>query len=286
MTTLASRATAPATPRATSRVPGAAASAGATPAAPVVRPRIPLHRIVAVEARKSLDTRSGFWLLASIGITAVLATGAVLLWAPREELTFDAFAAAIGVPMSILLPIVAILSVTSEWSQRSGLTTFTLVPHRGRTLLAKGIVAVGIGVASMLVAMAVGAVGNIVGSAIAGVPTVWDDSVLALAHIVLANVLGLLVGFMLGVVIRNSPGAIVGYFVYSFVLPTLAMLLATSQQWFRDLQPWVDFNFTQTALFDGSLTGEQWANLGVTGAIWLLAPLTVGTRMLLRSEVK
>ena len=51
------------------------------------------------------------------------------------------------------------------------------------------------------------------------------------------------------------------YFVYSLVLPTLAGLLAASQEWFRDLQPWVDFNFAQGALFDGDMTGEQWANL-------------------------
>ena len=89
----------------------------------------------------------------------------------------------------------------------------------------------------MFVAMAI-AVGNIAGSAIAGVDTVWDDSLLHLAHIVLANTLGLLVGFMLGVLIRNSAGAIVAYFVYAFVLPTLSMLLAGGQQWFRDLQPW------------------------------------------------
>jgi ABC-2 type transport system permease protein len=264
----------------------------ATRAAGVVRrpataPRpIPLSRIVAVELRKSFDTRSGFWLLASIGITAVLATGAVLLWAPDSELTYDTFAAAIGFPMSVLLPIVAILSVTSEWSQRSGLTTFTLVPHRHRVVLAKAIVAVSIGVVSMLVAMAIGAVGNIAGSAIAGVDTVWDDSLLHLAGIVLANGLGLLVGFMLGVLIRNSAGAIVAYFVYAFVLPTLSMLLAGGQQWFRDLQPWVDFNYAQGALFNGTLTGEQWANLGVTSVIWLLAPLTVGIWMVLRSEVK
>ena len=41
--------------------------------------------------------------------------------------------------MTIILPMIAILSVTSEWSQRSGLTTFTLVPHRGRVILAKAI---------------------------------------------------------------------------------------------------------------------------------------------------
>ena len=276
MTTLVPAHEAPAASRATDAV-----------RRPAFAPRpIPLSRIVAVELRKSFDTRSGFWLLASIAITAALATGAVVLWAPDSELTYDTFAAAIGFPMSVLLPVVAILSVTSEWSQRSGLTTFTLVPHRHRVVLAKAIVAVSIGVVSMFVAMAIGAVGNIAGSAIAGVDTVWDDSLLHLAHIVLANTLGLLVGFMLGVLIRNSAGAIVAYFVYAFVLPTLSMLLADGQQWFRDLQPWVDFNYAQTALFNGTLTGEQWANLGVTSVIWLLVPLAVGVAMVLRSEVE
>ena len=41
--------------------------------------------------------------------------------------------------MVIILPLIAILAVTSEWSQRTGLTTFTLVPHRGRIIAAKAI---------------------------------------------------------------------------------------------------------------------------------------------------
>ena len=247
---------------------------------------IPFSRVVAVEARKTFDTRSGFWLLTSIGITATLATIAVLLWAPDSELTYDTFAAAIGFPMAVILPMVAILAVTSEWSQRSGLTTFTLVPHRDRVVRAKAVVAVGIGVVSMLVAMIIGAVGNIVGSTIAGVDTVWDDGPMHLSTIVLGNVLGLLVGFMLGVLIRNSAGAIVTYFVWSFVLPPLAALLATSQGWFRDLQPWVDFNYAQGFLFNGGVTAEQWAQVGVTSLVWLVVPLAIGLRMVLRSEVK
>ena len=253
------------------------------PAAPR---RLPLARLVAVEARKSFDTRSGFWLLTSIGVTALLATVAVVLWAPDSELTYDTFAAAIGFPMAVILPMVAILSVTSEWSQRSGLTTFTLVPHRGRVVAAKAIVAVSIAVVSMAVAMVIGALGNIVGSTIAGVDTVWDDGPMHLSTIVLGNVLGLLMGFMLGVLIRNSPGAIVTYFVWSFVLPTLAALLAASQGWFRDLQPWVDFNYAQGFLFNGGVTGEQWAQVGVTSLVWLVVPLAIGLRMVLRSEVK
>ena len=52
-----------------------------------------------------------------------------------------------AIPMSVILPIIAALSVTAEWSQRSGLTTFTLAPHRGRVLLAKAAAAVLLAVA-------------------------------------------------------------------------------------------------------------------------------------------
>jgi ABC-2 type transport system permease protein len=254
---------------------------------PVSAPRpIPMSRIVAVELRKSFDTRSGFWLLASIGITAVLATGAVLLWAPDSELTYDTFAAAIGFPMSVLLPVVAILSVTSEWSQRSGLTTFTLVPHRGRVIGAKALATLAVAVVSMFVAFAVGAVGNLVGSAIAGVDTVWDLSLLQFALIILANALGMLAGFMLGIVLRNSPAAIVGYFAITFILPALFMVLANAQAWFKDTWPWVDFNYAQGALFEGDLSAAEWAHLGVTGLVWLVIPLAVGLKMIARSEVK
>ena len=76
------------------------------------------------------------------------------------------------------------------------------------------------------------------------------------------------------------------YFVYSFLLPTLSLLLATSQDWFRDLQPWVDFSYAQSALFEGALTAQQWAHLGVTGTIWLVIPLAVGLGFVMRVEVK
>lgn len=254
-------------------------------ARPEPRP-IPFTRLLSVELRKCFDTRAGFWLMASIGIAALLATGAVLLWAPDSELTYSTFATAIGFPMAIILPMVAVLSVTSEWSQRSGLTTFTLVPHRSRAIAAKFGVTVGISVVSMLIAMAIGAVGTVVGSAILGIDPVWDAGFVDLANIVLAQVLGMLVGFMLGVVIRNSSAAIVAYFVYSFALTAITEVLAATQDWFANLQPWVDFNYAQGALFNGSLDAEQWANLAVTGVVWLVAPMAFGLWSLMRSEVK
>jgi hypothetical protein len=248
--------------------------------------RIPLQRIVSVELRKSFDTRAGFWLLASIGIASVLATAAVIAFATRDQLTFHVFTQAIGFPMAVILPMIAALSVTGEWSQRSGLTTFTLVPHRGRVVLAKGIVAVSVGVFSMLLAFGVGALGTLVGSAITGTDAVWNDDLSGLLQIVLVNTVGLMTGFMLGVLMRSSAGAIVTYFVYSFLLPTVFGLFAANQAWFRDVQPWVDPNYFQDALFNGSLSAHQWAQLGVTTLIWLVAPLTVGVWTLLRSEIK
>ncbi|WP_244930489.1 ABC transporter permease subunit [Nocardioides sp. W7] len=248
--------------------------------------RIPISRLVAVELRKSFDTRSGFWLLASIGILATLATGAVILFAPNDELTYETFATAIGFPMAIVLPMVAILSVTSEWSQRTGLTSFTLMPHRGRVIGAKALVALIVGVVSMGVALVIGALGNVVGTAITGTDLVWNVSVQEFSFIVLGNIIGMAVGFMLGVLIRNSPGAIVGYFVYSLVLPTITTVLSQTQEWFADNQSWIDFNYAQGPLFEGSLTGEQWAQLGFTGLFWLIIPLTIGVWSVLRSEVK
>ncbi|MFC7485790.1 ABC transporter permease [Knoellia sp. CPCC 206453] len=247
---------------------------------------IPTSRLLKVELRKMFNTRSGMWLMCSIGILALLATGAVMIFAADADLTYDNFGAAIGFPMVIILPIIATLSVTSEWSQRSGLTTFTLVPHRGRVIGAKLAVAVLVGVAAMVLAFSIGALGNVVGASTAGIDPVWNMSVSQMLTITLATVLSMLIGFMLGVLIRNSPGAIVGYFIYNFVLTPLTMLLASSQSWFRDLQPWVDFNFTQGFLFEGDLTSTQWSQLGVTGLFWLAIPLAIGLFLVRRSEVK
>ena len=260
-------------------------SIATTAPATTYRP-IPMSRIITTELRKMFDTRPGFWLMASIGILSVLAGAAVIAFSSDAGMTYNAFATAVGYPITVMLPIIAVLSVTSEWSQRSGLTTFTLVPHRGQIIAAKAIACVGVAVATIPLAFAVGALGNVIGTSIAGIEPVWNLTATNMATIVLANVLALLVGFMLGVLIRSSAGAIVGYFVYSFVLPALTVVLAGSQAWFRDLQPWIDFKYAQGTLIDGTLTTQQWEHLGATSVIWLLIPLCVGLAIVVRAEVK
>ena len=247
---------------------------------------VPLSRVTRVELRKMFDTRSGLWLMASIVIAAVLSTVGTILLAPDTALTYYTFAKAVGFPMTVILPIIAVLSITGEWSQRSGLTTFTLVPRRNRVILAKVIASVTVGVAAMLVALAIGVLGNVAGTAVAGTGLVWDVSVVHAADIVLGSLLCLLTGTMLGLLFRSSPVALVAYLVYALLLPTVSDLLSASQDSYRELRPWVDLHYAQSALFEGSVTGEQWAQLAVTATVWLVLPALVAVRLVMRSEVK
>jgi ABC-2 type transport system permease protein len=247
---------------------------------------IPFGRILGVELRKMFDTRSGFWLMASIVITSGIATVLTVLLSDRDGLTFDSFAGSVGSPMSIILPIIGVLAVTSEWTQRTALTTFTLVPSRGRVIGAKLVDVLVIGAVSMVIALGVGAVGNLVNSAITGNDAVWDIPAWTFAQIVLANELGMLLGFALGLLFRSSPAAIVGYFVVNLVLPGISGALAEAQQWWADNAGWFDVNQTRFLLFDSKLTSEEWLQLGLTSSIWILLPFAIGLALVMRSEVK
>lgn len=253
-----------------------------------VRRAIPLRRIVSTEVRKMFDTRAGFWMMASIVMTAMLATCGVILFATDSQFAYANFTKAIGFPIAAILPLVAILSVTSEWSQRSGLTTFTLVPQRHLVIAAKAIASIGVAVISTLIAFGIGALGNVIGAAIADQSLVWDVGIVEALLFVAGNILGLLTGFMLGVLIRNSAGAVVGYFVYTFLLPTVFALWASSQHSFGQLRGWFDVGYAQVPLLElsGAPTPHQWAQIGVTGTAWLLVPLLIGLAMVMRSEVK
>ena len=96
-----------------------------------------LGRLVAVELRKMVNTRAGFWLqVAMVAITVVV----VAVRSVVGDAADHTFASVLGVavqPAAALLPVVGVLLVTSEWSQRTGMITFALVPVRSRVLVAK-----------------------------------------------------------------------------------------------------------------------------------------------------
>jgi hypothetical protein len=120
------------------------------------------------------------------------------------------------------------------------------------------------------------------------VALVWDVGIAEALMFVAGNILGLLSGFMLGVLIRNSAGALVGYFVYAFLIPGGFALWASNQSAFGSVRGWVDIGYAQVPLLElsGTPTSHQWAQIGATGIVWLLAPLLTGLTIVMRSEVK
>ena len=88
-------------------------------------------------------------------------------------------------------------------------------------VLAKAIAAVLVTIPATGAAFGVGALGNVAGAAMADVPAVWNQSFVEVGSFALGQTLLLLVGFVLGALIRNSSGAIVAYMLYGFVAPGL-----------------------------------------------------------------
>ena len=57
--------------------------------------------------------------------------------------------------------------------------------------------------------------------------------------------------------------------------------------WWNEHGTWFDLNGAASRLYDDhALTGQMWAQIGVTTLIWLVIPLTFGLRSLFRAEVK
>jgi ABC-2 type transport system permease protein len=116
---------------------------------------------------------------------------------------------------------------------------------------------------------------------------VWDVSLVRGPDIILGSLISLLMGTMLGIVLfRNSPVALVAYFFTVYLIATVFGLAATTNTGFRNLQRWVDLNYAQSFLFDGTLTATQWARLTVATTLWLILPALLGLHLVIRSEVK
>lgn len=244
---------------------------------------VPFRRLVAVELRKALDTRAGRWFTGSILLLDIVVVLIFVIAAPDSATNFGGVLGVAGTVLGYFLPILLILMITSEWSQRTGLVTFTLEPHRGRVVGAKFCAGLILGGALIVVAALVAVLGTL----ISGGEWSVDSGVLVNGFIV-SNLIGIMLGFAIGMLLMNTPAAIVTYFVYTLVLPTAVGILAAFQEWFADLAPWVEFNTAQASLFVGDPmpTGKEFAQLLVTGTVWLLIPFAVGLWRLLRAEPK
>lgn len=251
-------------------------------------PQVPMSRLAKVELRKSLDTRAGRWFAVSILALVLIVEVIYAFAAPDDAKDYGDFLSVAGGVLGYFMPILIIMLVTSEASQRNGLVTFTLEPRRSRVVIAKFLAAFGLAVAVMVLAALIAVIGTLVGSLSGASPEWTVDGNLLFNGFVLANAIGVLIGFAIATLLMNTPAAIVGYFVYSLILPIAVGILSALSSGFEKVAPWIEFNTAQTPLFMGDFTptGEEWAQLATSGTIWLVIPLTLGIMRLLRIEFK
>jgi ABC-2 type transport system permease protein len=241
-----------------------------------VRPS--LARLTKVELRKMVDTRSGFWLqMAVLGLT-VLAVVITALWGHTEDKTFRHILSNALQPAGILLPVVGILLVSSEWSQRTALVSFALVPGRPRLIAAKVLAGVVLALAATVVAVVVAALGTALASA--AVPHVWSLPLGLLGQDLIYVVTAMVIGIAFGAALLSSAPAIVLYFVLPIALAALGSIHGLN-----GIVQWIDSAEAFEPLTTTVMGGHDWARALVSLALWMVLPLAIGLWRITRGDV-
>jgi len=239
-----------------------------------------LATLVRVELRKSYDTRAGRWLLITIGL-ASLAVVALALFVPDAPKRFTEHLAITQIPVAVLLPVLGILLVTSEWSQRTAMTTFGLVPRRSRVLVAKLLAAAVLAVLGVVASAAASALATVLTPVFTDQEMDWGLPGAQVLQVLVVQVVTVLAGVAFGMLLLSSPLAIVTY----FVLPTLFTILVSLVSALDWVQDWLDLTTTTGPMYEGTLDGQGWLQVGTSVALWVVLPMVAGWLRIQRTEI-
>jgi ABC-2 type transport system permease protein len=246
------------------------------PSAALTRPTI--GRLSAVELRKSADTRAGFWLLIVIALLALAIVIIELAVGEEVDKNLSPLMSSAVQVISIVLPVLGILLVTSEWSQRTGLATFALVPQRERVIVAKVIGAVVLALAAVAACLVIA----LAATAVTGGG--FDLGLGELGRYTLFELITVLGGVAFGLAFMNSALAIVMY----FVIPIGWSILGETISALDKPADWLDLGRPMSTLADNAvaMSGTDWAQLGTAVAVWVGVVLAIGLIRLRRTELK
>lgn len=235
-------------------------------------------RLTRIELRKMLDTRSGLWFSVAVAVVTLI----TVLITSQVKGGHDATLARLFnnsvEPAAILLPVLGVLLVCGEWSQRTMLTTFTLVPHRGRILRAKVAASVVVGGAAFVICLACSIMFGELFPAPGGSGSL---SIVVLAQGLVFLTATMVIGVAFGTAIMVSAPAIVIY----LALPTAWDALSSTIQPLKTLSHWLAIGPTLGPLATHAFSATDWARAGTTLALWLALPLAVGGWRFARRDV-
>ena len=245
-------------------------------AAPSAPGPIPFSRLVRVEWAKATDTRAARWLLALVGLSTV-AMMLVPVLVPRSfDQTYASYLRVAAFGLTILLPVVAILLFTGEWSQRSVMTTFTQEPRRVRVLNAKLAVSMMLSGGGAVFGGAVTAAGLGL-AATSGRALEANLTVGAITGYLLFVLLNVLAGVALGALLQSSAPAIAA----CFALPASFALLGTASTL---LSEWIDTSKPWTWVLENDWAGHV-PQISFSFAFWVAVPFAAGVVRTIRRDV-
>ncbi len=252
-------------------------------AAPMFAPALSMPRLFAIELRKTVDTRAGFWVLVSSALAAIGVAAVTLAAGSQHPVTFGLLLERTVGTTSIALPILGILSITSEWSQGTAVTTFALVPRRERVIAAKLLACAAVALASVAVCELTSLAANALVPVLTDAHARWDIAAGGLAAAFPFGVMWMLAGAAIGLLVMSSAPAI----VLSFLIPTGIVGLAAAIPDADHVLRWIDLGTTGGELNAAhpSISGQDWAHLAGGVVLWVLVPLAIGFVRLRRRDV-
>jgi ABC-2 type transport system permease protein len=230
-----------------------------------------IARLTLIELRKAVDTRAGPGLLVAIGASVAAVAGLQLALA--DVRTWTSVVANAQQPVSVLAPLLGLLLVTGEWSQRTALTTFVLVPSRSRIVAAKL-------VAASLLSVATTSAGFAIAFAfLAGRD--WEFSGAVVAQLALVNWLTMMFGTSFGLLLWHSAPAIVVYYVVPFAWTFVGRIVPGLDT----VSPWLDLGQSRAPLAEAGVGGPEWAHVLTSSLLWIVVPAVLGTLRLRRADL-
>lgn len=248
------------------------------PRTPADVDRPTLLRLTTVELRKQVDTPVGIVLVVVAALLAgVFGGGSALI---ETNTTYGGVARMAAVPGATLAPILAILLVTTEITHRTALSTYALVPRRGRVLTAKALASVVIGVSVVVLSLLAALLITPVGSAVTGHPIAWRADGVQIGLFTVSVAFATLSGWALGLALKSAPAAIVILLVWPMVSSTI---LTLDVGW-SDVVTWLDITSVSGLAEDHAAIAVAKVLTGI--AVWVVLPAVIGTWRALTEEVR
>jgi hypothetical protein len=242
-------------------------------------PRQKFLSLVRIELRKMVDTRSGRWLLIAIVALSAFALGWGLTHLEPGTVRFADVLDLALVPVDVILPVIGIMAMTSEWTQRTALTTFTLSPRRIPVLLAKLVAAIALATATVAAVVGLAFAATALGGIIGGDGASYDHAVRAIGGAAIADGLNVLMAAGIGLVATVTA---VGVLVF-YVAPTAWALVGPGL--LHSNSRWLDIFETFDNISTFNLSGHVPQTI-TSMAFWIVLPVMAGLFLANRREVK